>query len=87
MSIEKKKLKIIDWVIDQKDSEYLQNVQNLIDGINYDEDSRTKVIGLRPNGSEVIKSQFVSCILMSENNIKNGEYMTFEELEKESENW
>ena len=87
MSIEKQKLSIIEWVMAQKDSENLQQVQGLLSGIDYDEESKTKVIGYHPNGTEVIKSQFASCIVMSENNIPNGEFMTFEELEKETENW
>lgn len=87
MTLDKQKLSIIDWVMAQNDEDNLQLVQNLIDNINYDEKSRTMVIGYHANGTEVIKSQFANCIVMSENNIRNGEFMTFEELEKETENW
>jgi|AntRauTorcE11897_2_1112592.scaffolds.fasta_scaffold17838_2 hypothetical protein len=87
MTLDKQKLSIIDWVMNQDDEDNLQLIQNLVENINYDEKSKKMVIGYHANGTEVIKSQFANCIVMSENNIRNGEFMTFEELEKETENW
>ena len=81
------KLKIIQWVIEENDPDAIKRVKQLVDEIQYDQVSDSMVIGFRFNGGKVIKSDFLRCIAEAERGISSGEFVTLEELEKESENW
>ena len=45
------------------------------------------VVGYDASGQPISKSQFVADLKESEAQIERGEYLTIEELEKESEQW
>ena len=50
-------------------------------------DKKDPVIGYDASGKPIKKNQFVAEIKEAENQIEKGEYITIEELEKESETW
>ncbi|MFM1932042.1 MAG: hypothetical protein RL226_1345 [Bacteroidota bacterium] len=81
------KLRLIEFIINEKSNEALMQVEDLVKRISYDEDSRQKVIGSRPNGVKVIKSEFEDCLLRTLIDVNNGEYISLEELDKRSQTW
>lgn len=45
------------------------------------------IVGHKPSGEPILKDAFIAKIKESEAQIERGEYLTIEELEKESEQW
>lgn len=81
------KLQIIRWVTEENDPEAIERVRQLVEDIEYDKASDSMVIGFRFNGTKVIKSDFLRCIVEAERGISTGEFVSIEELEERSENW
>lgn len=85
--MDKLKLDLITWVTAQNDMELLKKLSEARDDIEFEEKSKSMIIGFRPNNSPVIKSDFLKSIQQAENQIKNGEFLTLENFELEVENW
>ena len=49
--------------------------------------SRKVIIGYDANGNQISSAQFLKELRDSENQIKKGEFLSLEELEKEAEDW
>ena len=45
------------------------------------------IVGFDANGNQISSAQFLKELKDSENQIKNGEFLTIEQLEKEAEEW
>ena len=71
----------------EHNEESIERLEELTYRISYDEDSKTKVIGFRPNGVAVIKSDFLADIIETMKSVNEGSFITLEELDKRSENW
>lgn len=84
---QQEKLDIISWVVKEDDESAIGRIKELIDDIEYERKSDAKVIGFGVNGAKLFKSQFILSIRQSERGIKSGEFLTVDELEKQSENW
>lgn len=61
-------------------NEVYQKIRKLID-------KKDTVVGYDASGKPIKKSRFVADIKEAEMQIEKGEYITIEELEKESETW
>ena len=85
--LQQAKLDIISWIVNESNETVLGQIQELIDDIEYERTSDTKVIGFGINGVKIFKSEFVRCIRQSERGLKNGEFLSVEDLEKQSETW
>ncbi|MCH2198042.1 MAG: hypothetical protein MK081_04620 [Flavobacteriales bacterium] len=82
-----RKLRLIEFILQEHNEESIERLEELTYRISYDEDSKTKVIGFRPNGVAVIKSDFLADIIETMKSVKEGSFITLEELDKRSENW
>ena len=82
-----RKLRLIEFILQEHDEESIERLEELTYRISYDEDSKTKVIGFRPNGVAVIKSDFLADIIETMKSVNEGSFITLEELDKRSENW
>ncbi len=49
--------------------------------------NENSIVGYEPSGKPIYKNEFIARIKESEAEIERGEYLTIEELEKESEQW
>jgi hypothetical protein len=49
--------------------------------------SRKVIIGYDANGNQISSAQFLSELKEAERQIKQGEFITLEQLEKESDEW
>lgn len=85
--MDKIKLELIRWIAGSEDSHMLEALHQRMTELVYEKDSDTKVIGFTATGQDVIKSRFVQGIVQAEMGIRNGEYLTLQELERLSENW
>lgn len=81
------KIELITWLTNLDDEQMLRQLKAAKDDIIFVEESKSMVIGYRPNNSPVIKSEFLTIIQQAQNQIKSGEFTTLEQLEKEIENW
>jgi hypothetical protein len=45
------------------------------------------VVGYGPSGNPIKKKQFIGDIMLAESQIKNGDFITLEQLKKESKDW
>jgi len=82
-----KKINIISWVASQKNPELVQRLEEALDDIKFEEDSKSMIIGVRPNNTPVIKSDFLKCIQQAEHQIDSGEYTSLDTFELDIENW
>ncbi len=87
MSTNDLKIELISWVTSQSDEELLKRLMEAKEDIDFEERSKSLIIGKRPNNSPVIKSDFLKCIQQAEHQIENNEYLTLEQFESEIENW
>lgn len=82
-----RKLRLIEFILQEHDPEGVRQIEELIVRIAYDEDSRTKIIGFNINSAPVLKSDFLSSIVRSLREVDSGDFQSFEQVEKESESW
>lgn len=82
-----RKLRLIEFILQEHDADSIARMEELAHRIDYDEDSKTKIIGFRTNGMAVIKSDFLKSIQDTLNEVNEGKFKTFDELVSESENW
>ena len=87
MSINDTRLEIISWIATQQDESLLVRLKQAKDDIDFEEKSKSMVIGFRPNNAPVIKSDFLKCIQEAMSQIDNGEYLVLEDFETEVEGW
>lgn len=45
------------------------------------------VVGYGPSGNPIKKKQFIDDIILAKSQIKNGDFITLEQLKKESKDW
>lgn len=82
-----RKLRLIEFILGEHNEESFERLEKVAYRIAYDEDSKTKVIGFRPNGVAVIKSDFLDAIVQTMKEVERGDYLSLEELESRSESW
>lgn len=82
-----RKLRLVEFILQEHDPESIRRLEELAVKIAYDEDSKSKIIGFHLNGVAVLKSDFLAGITASLKEIEAGVFSTFEQVEKESENW
>jgi hypothetical protein len=82
-----RKLRIIEFLLQEHDADAIRRIEELIVRIGYDEDSKTKIIGFQPNGVAVFKSDFLDAIATSLKEVEQGITTSLERVEKDSENW
>lgn len=82
-----RKLRLIEFILQEHDPEGIRQIEELVVRIAYDEDSKTKIIGYNMNSTPVLKSDFLSTIVQSLREVEAGDFHTFEKVEKESETW
>lgn len=82
-----RKLRLIEFILQEHDPEGIRQLEELIVRIAYDEDSKTKIIGYNINSVPVLKSDFLSAIVQSLREVEAGDFQTFEQVENESESW
>lgn len=84
---DERKLKLIASILEETDPKALDILEQKVAEISYDKASHSKLIGFRPNGSKVIKYDFMRCITQTLDNLNHGEFIALDELERRSQNW
>ncbi len=87
MSINDLRIELITWVTSHTDRSLLLRLKEAKEDIDFEEKSKSLVIGYRPNNSPVIKSDFLKCIQQAQHQIDNGEFLSLENFEAEVESW
>lgn len=87
MATAREKLDIIEWVIQQDDLESFKRLKSLIQQIESEKFSNAKVIGQKPNGTRVSRTELVNNFELAMRQFKEGRTLTLEELDELSENW
>lgn len=87
MSVNDLRIKLITWITNQEDKALLCKLHEALEDIDFEEKSKSMVIGFRPNNTPVIKSDFLRNIQQAEYQIENGEFLSLENFEIEVENW
>jgi uncharacterized protein (UPF0297 family) len=81
MDIQLEKLHLIEKLTQIEDIDIIQQVKELLN------QKGNQVVGYRMDGAPVTKKQLIKRIEEADARIDSGEYITQEELEKESQNW
>ncbi|MFM9839338.1 MAG: hypothetical protein ACKVOQ_13805 [Cyclobacteriaceae bacterium] len=81
MDIQLEKLHLIEKLTQIEDIDIIKQVKELLN------QKGNQVVGYRMDGSPVTKKQLIKRIEEADARIDSGEYITQEELEKESQNW
>jgi hypothetical protein len=87
MASAREKLDIIEWVVQQDDLEIFKRLKSLIQQIESEKFSNAKVIGQKPNGTRVSRTELVNTFELAMRQFKEGQTLTLEELDELSENW
>lgn len=83
----KEKLRLIEWILAQKDSQVIDQLLAVVDDIEYDRVSDVKIVGHALNDLPITKSRFMHLVKQSLDGIDKGEYVTYADLESAVENW
>jgi hypothetical protein len=81
MDIQAEKLHLIEELARIQDIHIIEQIKQLL------KQQNNPVVGYEINGDPITRKQLIKRIEESEKRIDNGEYVTQEDLEKESENW
>ncbi len=81
MDIQTEKLHLIEELARIQDIHIIEQIKQLL------KQKNNPVVGYEINGDPITRKQLIKRIEEAEKRIDNGEYVTQEDLEKESENW
>jgi hypothetical protein len=81
MDIQLEKLHLIEKLTQIEDIDIIQQVKELLN------QKGIQIVGYRMDGAPVTKKQLIKQIEEADARIDSGEYITQEEVEKESQNW
>ncbi len=86
MNVQAEKLQLIEWLVQLQDVNLLRRVKELMQ---HDQEnaSETDIIGYRAGGEAITVADLKAKITSAEEQIDRGEYLTVEQLRKESEQW
>jgi len=71
----------------EDDEKYIKHILNYLEELDYDRVSSNEIVGYNCNGLAVDKSALMHNIKECEKNVSNGEFFTFDELERQSQKW
>jgi len=81
MDIQAEKLHLIEELARIQDIRIIEQIKQLLKKKN------NPIVGYEIDGAPITRKQLIKKIDEAENRIDNGEYISQEDLEKESENW
>ncbi len=81
MDIQAEKLHLIEEVTRIQDIRIIEQIKQLL------KQKNNPIVGYEITGEPITRKQLIMLIEKAEKRIDNGEYITQEDLEKESENW
>jgi hypothetical protein len=81
MDIQAEKLHLIEELTRIQDIQIIEQIKQLL------KQKNNPVVGFEINGEPITRKQLIVRIEEAEKRIDNGEYISQEDLEKESENW
>lgn len=81
MDIQAEKLQLIEELARLEDIHVIAQIKQLL------KQKNNPVVGHAINGDAITRNQLIKRIEEAETRVDNGEYVTQEDLEKESENW
>lgn len=81
MDIQAEKLHLIEELARIQDIHIIEQIKQLL------KEKNNPVVGYEINGNSITRTQLIKRIEEAETRVDNGEYVTQQDLEKESENW
>ncbi|HYF67528.1 MAG TPA: hypothetical protein VD884_05295 [Ohtaekwangia sp.] len=81
MDIQAEKLHLIEELARIQDIHIIEQIKQLL------KEKNNPVVGYEINGNPITRTQLIKRIEEAETRVDNGEYVTQQDLEKESENW
>lgn len=79
MNLETTKINLMQKIMNVSEVSLLDKISNLLD--------EEMIVGFTTDGKPLTKDQYNERLLEAEKQIKAGDYITQEDLEKEIENW
>lgn len=80
MDIHAEKLRLIEELARIQDIQIIEQIKQLLN-------QKNPVVGYEINGDPITRKQLIKRIEAAEKRIDGGEYITQEDIEKESQNW
>jgi hypothetical protein len=81
MDIQAEKLHLIEELTRVQDIHIIEQIKELL------KQKNNPIVGFEIDGNPITRKQLIKRIEEAETRIDNGEYITQQDLEKESENW
>lgn len=79
MDLQKAKIYVMQKIMNVSKASLLEKISNILD--------EEMIVGYTTEGQPLTKSQYNERLIVAEKQIKSGDYITQEDLEKEVENW
>jgi hypothetical protein len=87
MNIPKEKLRLIEWIVKETNEENLAEVSAFVERLSQDSNLAAKVMGYRRRGVPVTWQQLKETLQISIHDCVNGNCVSLDTLEKESDTW
>ena len=87
MNIPKEKLRLIEWIVKESNEENLAEVAAFVERLSQDSNLAAKIMGYRRRGVPVTWQQMKETLQASISSCVNGDCVSLDSLEKESDNW
>jgi hypothetical protein len=87
MNIPKEKLRLIEWIVKESNEENLAEVSAFVERLSQDTNLAAKVMGYRRRGVPVTWQQMKDTLQVSIEECINGNAVSLDSLEKESDTW
>jgi len=79
MDLQKVKISVMQKIINVSEASLLDKINNILE--------EEMIVGFTTDGKPLTKEQYNNRLLVAENQIKSGDFITQEDLENEIENW
>jgi len=87
MNIPKEKLRLIEWIVKESNEENLAEVAAFVERLSQDSNLAAKVMGYRRRGVPVTWQQMKEGLQSAIDDCINGNCVSLDNLEKESDTW
>lgn len=79
MELQTTKLKVIQQIMNVSEASLLDKISNILD--------KEMIVGYTTEGESLTRKDYNKRLLVAEEQIESGDYITQEDIEKEAENW
>lgn len=87
MSLESRKLSLVQRILEVDNEADLQSLEEAVDGVREAARARQLIIGYRPSGTPVLKQRFLDRLRHTLQDVEHNEYLPLSTFERRAAEW